>query len=522
MGAEKLQKTSGDLSREEQGLTRVRRKNLGAFFTPADQADFMVRTYQIHRDWADGAVILDPTAGNGALLESLIRTTLNEEIPITEKMLSSLGGIELEPAFFRDFTERIRSRYRLRLPEYTIRQGDILDDQASCKADILFGNPPWLNFTDMEESQKEKAKPLFLHYGLAGAPGELLLGNSRIDLAALVMMKTLSENLHPRGKAYFFTPLSVILNEGAHNRFRKGSLGKRDFRIREIRDFNGQEIFQDVSTRCGFLSIETDRKPEAPIPYYTLENSRWEKQWARPISSPGSAYIVETDRSEIPREIPRIQIEKSSQPRQGINTGGRNSFYIFSSCLPLKPGIVRVGNREGTVDLPEELIYPLIGRNQFKETPVPDKFIFLPYSDEGRILSREELAAYPLAFAYVERNRELLESRKGILMQSRMKNGTYWGLLGIGPYTFAPWKIVWESYGKKDFLPRMFSRYREKPWIPNQALQAYCSFQKKEDALKILEELQNPLINSLLQKQRMQGTCNWAQPGRIKVFMDIA
>ena len=521
MRAEEPRKKTGTLSLEEEGLTKTKRKNLGAFFTPADLADYMVRSYKIHRDWVEGALILDPTAGNGALLESVIRTTLKEGYTITKKMLESLKGIELESSFFRDFSERIRQTYQLKLPEDAIVQGDILDDQKFLKADVIFGNPPWLNFTDMDEHKKEKAKPLFLRYGLAGAPGELLLGNSRIDLAALVMMKTLSENLNPAGKAYFFTPLSVVLNEGAHNRFRKGKLGSRNFCIQEIRDFNGKEIFQNVSTRCGFLSIQADRKPTSPIPYYTLENNLWEKQWARPISTLGSAYIIESFHSKIPREIPRIQIEKSSQPRQGINTGGRNSFFIFRSCTPLNSGTVRVSNKEKNVELPEELIYPLISRNQFKGQPDPERYIFLPYSREGKILSQKELDSFPLAREYLEQHRELLESRKGILMRSRMKNGNYWGLLGIGPYTFAPWKIVWESYGKKDFRPLLFSEYRGKPWIPNQALQAYCPFQQREDAQRIQGELSRPVINTLLQQQKMQGTCNWAQPGRIKVFLDI-
>ncbi len=522
MGESSGKNKRAELSREETSLTRSRRKSLGAFFTPPDQADFMVRTYGIHRDWAGGAVILDPTAGNGALLEALIRTALEDQIPITSGMLGRLKGIELEPALFADFRKRIQKTYHITFPAPPIEAGNILVYPSAFQADILFGNPPWLNFTDMSGRAKEESKPFFIHYGLAGSAGDLLLGNSRIDLAALVIMKTLSENLSHRGKAFFFSPLSLILNEGAHNRFRLGKAGSRNFSITEIRDYNGKEIFPEVATRCGFLCMAADQKMEEQIPYYILEeNGSWQKKKAGPISSPGSAYVIFDSREEFPGNLPSITISKSSQPRQGINTGGCNDLFIFDRCEQSEKNLVRVSNRERTVILPDDLVFPLLSRKQFKGKTEPEKFIFLPYSTDGRALTKKKLTQYPQAYDYLWKNQKILENRKGVLLKNRMKKGEFWSLLGIGPYTFAPWKIVWESYGKKEFLPRIFSRYKGKPWIPNQALQAYCPFSDKQEASRVLKELRNPAINLLLQKQRMQGTCNWAQPGRIKVFLNM-
>ncbi|OQY32802.1 MAG: hypothetical protein B6241_09800 [Spirochaetaceae bacterium 4572_59] len=512
-----------EISTEESALSRYKRKAIGAFFTPAVQADYMVRRNDLHKKWAKGASILDPTAGRGSLLESLIRVSREEKIEITPLMLKHLHGVEREEEFPMGFPERMSRTWGVNFSDNPIRRGDILSEESDEKADIIFGNPPWVNFTDLPDKEKDEIKPYFLKYGLAQSAGTLLLGNSRIDLAALIIMKTLHSNLKRDGEAYFFIPLSLILNEGAHNVFRKGELKNNCFSLREIWDYNGFEIFPGVTARCGLIHLKNGiAMEEKPIPYHSMrKNSCWKDLLASPIAGRGSAYISRDPRKKALPPVPQIGIPKESIPRQGVNTGGRNSLFIFNSCIPGENGLCTLSNKEREVLLPQELIYPLLTAKQFKDQAAPCRYIFMPYSSEGRVLSSEELKLYPSALKYIENNRKLLISRKGVMLQSQIKKGTYWSLMGVGAYTFFPWKIIWEAYGKKEFTPCLFGKKDEKPWIPNQALQAFCPFKEKETALKFLKEFKNPAINILLQNQNMQGTCNWAQPGRIKVFLDI-
>jgi len=509
-----------DISREEAALSRSERKTLGAFFTPSHAADFMVRQYGLHTAWRKGARILDPTAGNGALLEAVIRVTLEEGETVTDTMLSRLKGIEQEEAFLKDFPRNIHSRYGLELPENLITRGDFLTEQEDRTADIIFGNPPWLNFTELPEDQKHRIKPFFLQYRLAGSPRDLLLGNSRIDLAALIIIKALQDHLTAGGKGYFFAPLSLVLNEGAHNTFRSGRLKEDHFAIREVWDYAGHEIFPGVTTRCGFLHLERDSRTAFPLPYHRLNGQRsWEHLNAEAVAGEGSAFM--TCRPGDRAELPEIVIPGESRPRQGINTGGRNSLFIFRTCIPRKNGLVELGNRERTVLLPENLVYPLISSSQFRDGKEPERFIFLPYSETGAPLTEGELEGYPAAKAYLEEHRESLMNRKGTMLRGWLRRGYYWALLGVGPYTFFPWKIVWEAYGRREFRPRLLHSRNGKVWIPNQALQAYTAFRTRKEAEKVLTGLKNPEINRILRSQNMEGTCNWAQPGRIKVFMKI-
>ena len=497
--------------------TKTDRKKIGAFFTPLWIAEELIKTYEIHKKWASGASVLDPTAGNGRLLEALIAVCRKEQIPITKKMLSRLKGYEREKVFTLDFNTRIEKSYGLKIQQEILVHIDFLRIPPE-SWDILLGNPPWLNFTDIPEEEKEELKTWFKRYRLIGTGKKILLGHSRIDLAALIIQKAMQDHLVPGGEAYFFIPLSLLLNEGAHNTFREGNLEGDCFSFQEIRDFGSNRIFQEVNTRCGFTFLKKSHRQRDRIPYLTLsDRGIWLNETCGTVGMQGSSYRILDD--ETPP--PLIRIHPESRPRQGINTGGRNQIFIFDSLEKQKNGILKMHNKSGSALLPEELVYPLITAGQFKGKGAAERFVFLPYNRNGKILNLDELKSHPLAWQYIEERKDQLTSRKGSMLGSTMKKGKYWSLLGVGPYTFSTWKIVWEAYGKKEFNPRIFNIQDGKPWIPNQALQAACSFETQEEALRVLNELKHPGINRILKQQNMEGTCNWAQPGRMAHFMEF-
>jgi len=494
---------------------QTRKKQIGAFFTPLWIAGEMVRTYGLHKAWAEGRSLLDPTAGSGHLLEALIDCCLKEEIPVTGEMLGRLKGIEREEEFICDFNGRILNRYGIVLPDDVLIKGDFLKEKIPV-FDIIFGNPPWLNFTDLPEDEKEEMKDRFRQYGLVERGMKTLLGGSRIDLAALIIQKAVQDHLIPGGSGYFFIPLSLILNEGAHNRFRRGRLKGDCFGISEIRDFGENRIFKDVSTRCGFGVFRKSESGRERIPYFVMTApGKWKQNTAGPAGPPGSAFrILDDEKQPAP-----IRMSSLSRPRQGINTGGRNSIFIFDSAEECSGNMLVLKNSTRTVRLPEALIYPLITSGQFKGGITPSRYIFLPYSRQGKVLEEDELKLFPEVMEYLTDHRESLSERKGSMLRSMMKSDRYWSLLGVGPYTFAPWKIVWESYGRKEFKPQLFGYCGGKPWIPNQALQASCAFESESEAKRVLSGLENPDINRILKQHNMEGTCNWAQPGRIIGFL---
>ena len=107
------------------------------------------------------------------------------------------------------------------------------------------------------------------------------------------------------------------------------------------------------------------------------------------------------------------------------------------------------------------------------------------------------------------------------MLNAWMKRGIWWACLGVGEYNFAPYKVAWEAYGKANFRPRIFGSYNGKPWQANQAMHAFIPCCSLAEAEELLDRLENSNIEAYLKSLSVEGTCNWAQPGRIKRFLQF-
>ncbi|MBB6480824.1 SAM-dependent DNA methyltransferase [Spirochaeta isovalerica] len=491
---------------------------IGAVFTPLLHAQKTIIDTGLYENWLHGASILDPTAGGGHFIEAFIKTAKEKGDRLTDQRLSRLCAVEMQSRFIEDFHRKMKREYKVDFPGDRFLQGDYLFTHHREEFDFLLGNPPWLNFCDLENGYKEKIKPLFIDSGLTGSKKDLLLGSSRIDLAALIVTEAIRKNLKTQGTAYFFLPLSLFLGEGAHKQFRF-LLETGAFSLNYIDDYRDAPLFPGVATRYGFASFTKDRRTTYPVPYRRIRpNGTFRELNAAPLAGSGSPLIA--GGMDDLKELPRIFIPPKSKPRQGLNTCGANSLFIFDEITGRNKNILTLKNKEREATLPEELIYPLIGSGQFNAKK-HHRYVFLPYNLNGRALSETELAHYPEAECYLRENRSRLENRKGVLIGSAIKKGLWWSLLGVGPYSFAPWKVVWEAYGKREFHPRLFSSENKQPWQPNQALQAFIPFNEEREAKRVLKEMENSPIGEILKMQGMEGTCNWAQPGKMIRFFSF-
>ncbi|MDA3811933.1 MAG: hypothetical protein PF518_16570 [Spirochaetaceae bacterium] len=492
---------------------------IGAVFTPLKYAEDTIIYTGLYEKWLKGAVILDPTAGSGNFIESFIKIAFQEKRTITPDLLKNLYAVEMQQDYISQFHTKMKELYSIDFPENNFIRGDFLFKKLTVKADYLIGNPPWLNFCDLEDHYKSKIKHLFLESGLAKNKKELLLGSSRIDIAALIICEAIRKNLKKNGMAYFYLPLSLFLNDGAHKGFRSLLQNKKHFALNYIYDYKDKSIFPDVSTRYGFASFTKGETTSYPIKYSSIsESGVWIDSMASPIGDENSPLIIHKTEKKL--TLPVIPISAKSRPRQGLNTCGANKLFIFDEKISINENLCLVSGKGNEAILPKDLIYPLIGANQFKEIE-KNRYVFLPYNENGKVKTEKELKDYPEAMAYLVKHKDLLSSRKGVLIGNSIKKGLWWSLLGIGPYSFAPWKIVWEAYGKKEFHARLFTSENGKLWQPNQALQAFIPLFSKSEAKLVLKKLKNPLIEEILKNQGMEGTCNWAQPGRMMKFFQI-
>jgi len=482
---------------------------VGAFFTPSKWADFCVQRFGLIHEWLSGASVCDPTAGVGSFLFALCDQVLAGGSTLSPDLLRNLYFIEKEPGYAVEFQDSFLRRYGIPFPYGNVHIRDVILDPPDLRVDILAGNPPWANFSDLPSQYKEILKPHFLSAGLSLESQDLLLGSSRIDLAALVVETCMDKLLRDDGKAVFILPMSLFQNDGAHVGFRRYLLPDGSpFALREILDFNGQRIFDGVRTRFGVAFLEKSAVTEYPIPYYVLDNDTWLEKRATPFpndTSPLSVHEADEAARDFLSEI-SFDLRETQKPRQGVNTCGANKVFIFENIPDF---------------IPPELLYPLADKISFRSAEkeaAPNRCIFLPHDRiSGKPLAQNVLESrFPSAWRYLLDHREILKNRKGSLIASWMNRGFWWALLGVGPYSFAPYKVVWEAYGARTFHPVILGQHRGQPWQGNQALHAYIPCRTRSEAETVKSHLSHPSVQEFLEASRTQGTCNWAQPGRIK------
>lgn len=507
-------------------LTDNYKRKFGAVFTPAKWADKLVEKHFFDK-WLKGATVLDPTAGEGVFLKSFLSIAKKRGIKLTKDRISRLYGIELNQKYVDNFYKTVATEFSIEFPKSNFIQGDIFFQKKEIKADLIIGNPPWVNFSDLEKKYKEKTKHLYIHFGLVKNSKDLLLGNARTDIATLVIAKVLHSNLNKNGKAIFFIPLSIFQNDGANQEFRNYNIRGVNFAVKDILDFNGEKIFEDILGRYGVAHFQRDKKQKFPIKYHILKNNKWETHKAKPLFNLTDPLTVfENAEAEIRLDnFQKISLPKYCQPRQGINTCGANDIFFFNTHEILNDNMVRLINKLGDdIIVNKKYVFPLtVSSTLTTFNPKPEKVILVPHFDSGKPIDLETLKKDKALFNYLSKYQTVLQNRKGVLINTWINKGFWWALMGVGEYSFASYKVMWKAFGSSIFTPKvLIPDSRLGSWQGNQSLNAYIGVSTLNEAKQVLGKLTNPLIQEYLSSLRMQGTCNWAQPGRMKKLMEFA
>lgn len=321
-------------------------------------------------------------------------------------------------------------------------------------------------------------------------------------------------------------PLSILLNDGAHKGFRSYKFNSILFAIKEVYDFKNDSIFEAISTRYGFVHFKRDEQQVFPVPFAQVERGKWVFKKALPIIDKDDPWtIVESDvQKERLLDLRKIAIPENSKPRQGVNTCGANDVFIFDRVEAYRDDLcLAINSKREKVIIPKQFLHPLVTKENFaQKLPTPRRFILLPYHKEnGKPLSARELQSHPELWEYLTNKKHILQKRKGVLINAWIRKGFWWALLGVGPYSFAPFKIIWEAYGKVRFNPKLFEERNFGIWQGNQAMHAYIPVASRVGAERILSALPIEEIQTYLMAFQMEGTCNWAQPGKMKKLFNF-
>ena len=482
---------------------------IGEVFTPLKWAKWLINTWDIFDAWIEGAHICDPTAGKGAFILALLDIARRRGVRITPERLSRLTLIEMNASHLACFRKNVKQEFGIDFPASQLFCQDVIIEPHAGKYDILIGNPPWMNFADLPSDYKARLKPFFLSEGLVPDTQKLLLGSARIDIAALVLKVVLEKLLRENGVGCFYLPLSLFFGDGAHDGFRNYRAYQRNFAVDTVYEFTSTPVFKGVNTSYGCAKFRCDTHQTFPVTYFRESDGDWIEHKAVPLKNTADPWRVVQHLNELNTGTPvDLNLSPTQIPRQGVNTCGANSVFIFED----KPS-----------HLPEPFLYPLATKDIWRhDTPIPHKWILLPYHPEtGKPLTQHQIEQHPDLKAYLQNAEETLRSRKGTLLRSTINRGYWWALLGVGPYSFAPFKVIWESYGKRQFNPVVLSCIDGQAWQGNQSMHAFIPCWSEDAAHKIKNALENPEIPKVLRQLNGAGKCNWAQPGKIKKILSF-
>lgn len=522
------------------------RRALGEFYTPDWLAEAALQSAAGEAGDPAALSILDPTCGSGTFLMKAIAMKREAGCSL-ETILSTVRGMDINPLavltaktnYLLTILDLLDGPAPVSIPVY---HADIIafaspaESRDIPKADIIVGNPPWVNWEYMPASYRRRTRHLWTDYGLLSSKG-LDLSFSKEDVSVLITCIVMDLMLKDRGV------LAFVIRRGVFKSAQNGA-GFRRFTLRDgtpiravkVTDLSGIRVFEDAAASAALFLARKGQETVYPIPY-----SRWKKSaglktrafdarshlpevmsqisiedlWAAPASK--------TDRTSLWLTAPKDRLDNLRQvlgtnpyrARTGVFTGGANAVYwlkIHSGSGPY----VTVSNitarakrktAQVTAEIEKELIYPLLrGGDVRKWRTNCGAYLLCPHTPETKIrpIPQAELALRaPKTLAYLEKFRSGLDARKGFAgWEKEIQRREFHAILRVGPYTFSKYKVVWR-YIASQFICAVIGTAND-PWLgeklilPNEKLM-YVSTDSEAEAYYLCGMLSSTLVSQCVE-----------------------
>lgn len=559
----------------ESMIPKELRHALGEYYTPDWLAEWIIR--QAAAD--PGASIMDPTCGSGTFLCRAIAMKRRAGLSL-EAILSTVRGLDLNPLavltaktnYLLSVLDLLDSGRETVIPVYTAdvlslsaageasgpqdfsaaaHPADAVRDLLSRdgaaagaleKADIIVGNPPWVNWEYLPAHCRGRSGDAWAGYGLLSAKG-LDLSFSKEDVSVLITCAAVDRLLKEGGVLGFILRQGLFKsaqNGAGFRRFQAGADGT-PVRVLRVDDLSGVRVFEDAAAGAALLFARKGQETAYPVPYFqwrrrdghktlpfdpyaplpeVLAGLSCQEQRAQPASEDDPAAPWITAPGEELAVIRRALGTNPYRARTGVFTGGANAVYWMkplsaSGSLVTAVNLVDRAKRKSeqvTVQLEKTFLFPMLKGGGIRQWNTScDACILCPHTAGTKIrpVPREELERVaPRTWAYLNRFRDILDSRRGFAGWEReLQHQAFHTVLRVGAYTFAPYKVVWKYIASR-FVCAVIGTVNhpllgEKLLLPNEKVmyvstdcqeEAYylCGMLSSTPAARCVESYMNP------------------------------
>lgn len=359
--------------------------------------------------------------------------------------------------------------------------------------DLVVGNPPWVNWESLPGRMEAEGGPnyrqqiaaVFERYGLfslTGAAGRL--GGGKKDLSMLFVYACIDHYLKNNGRLAFVITQTVFKTKGAGDGFRRfkfdahnGHRGRATtvhVAVDAVDDFSSFQPFEGATNRTAVLLC---RKSSRPI-RYPVTYRQWRKVERGRVGQDFLLQRVIDATSRVDFAAAPIDEQDATSPwmtapgaalsalrkvsgasqyvaHAGTFTGGLNGCYWVQVQQEVPDGVIienlfdvgKIKVERVRTAIEPDLIYPLLrGRDVGSWRAQPSASIIISQDFETRrpIPEPEMRRNYPRTYAYLKGFEDQLRQRRSSSVRKLMEDAFY-AMFAIGPYTLAPWKVVWRE-----------------------------------------------------------------------------
>lgn len=351
-------------------------------------------------------------------------------------------------------------------------------------AQVVVGNPPWINWEYLPAEYKKKSQHLWPAYGLFDLRGRDL-SFSKEDISVLVTYLVLHRCVEERGVLCFLLKQALFKSNQNAMGFRRFAVGPAGtpVRVMEVEDLSALQPFPDLHVPSAVVRMKKGEPNRYPVPYRLWRGKRGFVQKSRqqgadleavapflsatemvafPASRDDPTSVWVNVPEQIAPEVGKLLGNNGYKGRTGVFTGGGNGVYYLQAEEKTAAGRLRVHNLverakravpQVEAEIEPDFVYPVVQGSDLSQWNFTTRAYFLcPHTPEGKMwpVAEEEMTErWPLTYAYLKQFRTALLSRKGFAgWEKEIQRQRFYAVMRVGEYTFSRYKVAWRYIAK--------------------------------------------------------------------------
>lgn len=388
------------------------RAEFGDFQTPIELVDEILRLLE-RTDWSWDRV-LEPTCGAGSFIEGLVR--LNR--PPKE-----IQALEIQPAYVEE-ARKISPPPDVRVE---IQQADFfqMDFNSLCWQGngklLVLGNPPWVTNAALGALGSSNLPEKTNFRNLTGL--DAMTGESNFDIAEYIWLKLMMDLRDQAPTIGLLCKTSV-----ARNVLKFSQVRGLPIKHAALYRIDAKRWFKAAADACFFLvEMAPGRARYEADVYSDLQAS----QRASRLGFVDGRMVADMDSYEA------VQFLDARSPQIEWRQGLKHDAAPVMELTRSETGWV---NQSGElVEVEDEFVFPLIkaGDVRLPQSDRIQRAVIVPQRTLGESMNRLQSDA-PHLWRYLECHKDAFDRRKSSIYRGKEP----YAIFGIGPYSFAPFKVI--------------------------------------------------------------------------------